>query len=165
DDDTIHGGNLDDIINGDAGADVLIGDAGSDTIHGGTENDRIYGGSTNDFLFGDEDHDLLSGSGGDDQLNGGTGNDRLLGASGNDTFIFDAGSGADRIFNFEDNTDQINISSSFGFATPAEVIAATNASGVNAIINLGGGNTINIVNWLLGGVHTITDLQDDIVIF
>ena len=98
-------------------------------------------------------------------MNGGTGNDRLLGSSGLDSFIFDVNSGADRVYGFEDDIDTLRISSSHGFATPADVIAATHASGISAVINLGGGNTINIVNWLLGGTHTIADLQNDIVIF
>lgn len=166
-DDKIFGGNLDDILNGDAGNDTLVGDAGSDTMHGGDDNDRLYGGSTADFLFGDDGIDLLAGSGGDDELNGGRGNDRLLGGPGSNIFIFDADTGADRVFNFQDNVDKIHISASYGFADAAAVIAATfvsGSAGQNAVIDLGGGNTINVVNWLLGGAHAIADLQNDILI-
>ena len=165
--DRAYGGNLNDVINGDAGNDTLVGDAGSDTIHGGTGNDRVYGGTSDDFLFGDDGLDLLAGSGGNDELNGGAGNDRLLGGPDSNRFIFDADSSADRIFSFQDNIDKIVISSSYGYADAATVIAATFASGSagqNVVIDLGGGDMINVVNWMLGGAHTIADLQNDILI-
>ena len=41
--------------------------------------------------------------------------------------------------------------------------APTSADGDDAVINLGGGNSVRLVGYLAG--HTIADLEDDIVIF
>lgn len=102
--DIIHGLGGDDDIAGGAGDDSLYGDdyekifSGNDKVSGGTGNDFIDGGAGNDVLSGDEGNDTLLGGEGDDRLTGGIGDDDLVGGAGNDTFVFERGSGADRIF-------------------------------------------------------------------
>ena len=71
--------------------------------------------------------------------------------------------GNDRILDFEDDIDQIEIAASYGFANAAEVVAATSAAGDDAFIDLGGGNSVRLVGYLAG--HTIASLENDIVIF
>jgi Ca2+-binding RTX toxin-like protein len=102
--DVIHGLGGDDDISGGAGDDILHGDdfdhlvSGNDKISGGTGNDFVDGGAGNDVLSGDEGNDTLLGADGDDRLTGGIGDDELSGGAGNDTFVFESGSGTDRIF-------------------------------------------------------------------
>lgn len=64
---------------------------GDDQLHGGAGNDKLFGGIGRDKLFGD---------GGKDKLDGGADNDLLTGGSGADRFIFNTGSGRDRITDF-----------------------------------------------------------------
>ena len=64
----------------------------ADTINGDAGNDLILGGTDQDFI------------------NGGTGNDRMSGGLGTDRFIFEADHGVDRIHDFEDGTDLIDLS-------------------------------------------------------
>ena len=84
--DTLTGGSVDDVINGGAGNDVLYGNNGNDTLDGGTGDNTLDGGN------------------GDDTLIGGTGNDFLIGSNGNDTYVLGAGSGADRISDYDDGS-------------------------------------------------------------
>ncbi|MGQ0689755.1 MAG: calcium-binding protein [Limnobacter sp.] len=82
-DDIIQGYATDDTITGGNGSDTLIGRAGNDTIHGGTGNDS------------------LDGESGNDTLDGGAGYDYLYGGSGNDTYLFNRGSGSDRVSSYD----------------------------------------------------------------
>ena len=86
--DTIHGGEGNDVVLGFAGNDLLWGDGGADTLSGREGADLLYGGDGNDDLSGD---------GGNDTLDGGTGNDWLIGGLGSDVYLFQRGSGQDRI--------------------------------------------------------------------
>ena len=99
--DTIYGGAGNDIISGDEGDDTIYGGAGRDTLSGDEGDDTIYGDGGNDSLFGDE---------GDDELYGGGGNDTLTGGSGEDKFVFQSGHGNDKIQDFENGTDKIDLS-------------------------------------------------------
>jgi Ca2+-binding RTX toxin-like protein len=72
---------------GTSGSDVLEGDFNANTLSGGQGSDRLYG------------------SYGNDTLDGGTGNDDLYGASGDDTYLFELGSGQDRILDKVDYFD------------------------------------------------------------
>ena len=135
-DDTINGNQGHDTIEGNAGADVLFGASGDDTVLGGKDedlikggggkdalsgqgaDDRIFGGAGNDELYGGAGDDVLSGGAGNDRLKGGDGRDRLIGGTGDDTlvggngldrFVFNTGDGDDKIVNFEDGLDLINL--------------------------------------------------------
>ncbi|RME15708.1 MAG: calcium-binding protein [Alphaproteobacteria bacterium] len=130
--DELHGGAGDDTLKGSAGADKLFGDAGNDLMLGGGGKDRLNGGVGIDILKGEGGADRLNGGDGidvmlggggkdrlngglgDDQLDGGKGNDVLTGSSGSDTFIFnaaDANTGRDRITDFLDGVDKIDLTS------------------------------------------------------
>lgn len=107
-----------DRIQGGAGATIINGKGGNDILNGGAGNDRLYGSTGNDTLFGNADHDRLFGGAGADRLLGGSGADSLEGGAGNDVltgglgadrFVFRRGEGADRITDFQDGTDRIQI--------------------------------------------------------
>ena len=98
--DEVYGGNGNDRMYGAAGNHTLDGGRGDDTIDGGTGSDIVEGGLGDDLLLGDKGGDRLLGGAGDDTLDGGIGNDILSGGEGFDTFVFEAGSGRDRIIDF-----------------------------------------------------------------
>ncbi len=89
--DTVFGGNGADRINGGGGADIFRGEDGNDVIRGGAGNDRLFGGA------------------GGDWLHGGSGNDTLTGGAGADSFVFASGSGTDRVRDFVDGTDILQL--------------------------------------------------------
>lgn len=96
----IEGRDGNDHMLGRGGNDILRGNAGRDTLDGGAGNDRLEGGAGDDRLLG---------GAGDDRLDGGTGNDILTGGAGADIFVFRLGSGQDRVTDFQDGIDRIQI--------------------------------------------------------
>jgi hypothetical protein len=89
------------------GDDYAFGARGRDTLRGGYGDDRLWGGDDHDTLYGSPGNDTLWGGQGNDVLVGGQGNDVLLGESGADRFVFKAGSGHDRITDFDVRTDML----------------------------------------------------------
>ncbi|WP_084860859.1 calcium-binding protein [Salibaculum halophilum] len=81
--------------------DSLSGTDGGETLSGGGGDDLIAG------LGGD---DTLSGGGGDDRLIDGAGQDSLSGGAGADVFVFVADGETDRVTDFEDGLDRIDLS-------------------------------------------------------
>lgn len=110
--DILFGGGGGDKIRGSSGDDVTKGNGGSDKIWAGSGNDKVIGSNGNDQLLGQVGNDLLSGGNQNDRLTGGLGDDRLTGGAGNDVFVFDSDSntGRDRIRDWEDGSDMIEIS-------------------------------------------------------
>lgn len=116
----------DEIFGGDGDDWEIVGDAAllADDATGGS--DRIEGGAGNDILYGDATTMMDRARGGDDILVGGTGNDEIYGdaeirwpgftgVGGADRFLFDTGSGSDRIGDFETGKDLIQILPGYGF--------------------------------------------------
>ena len=126
--DTIRGGAGDDVLNGDAGADVLRGNAGDDVMGGGADADVLYGGLGEDSLTGGTGLDTLRGGDGDDRLTGGT----LA-----DTFVFSRGQGTDRVTDFLNGTDKLDLRA-FDFANLAAVKALASASSLGLRIDVPG---------------------------
>lgn len=91
--------------------DTLYGQGGdtNSAIGGLGGNDTIYGLRGNDHLIGGSGRDALNGGAGLDRLDGGTGRDVLTGGTGADMFMFNRQSGADRITDFEEGIDLIQI--------------------------------------------------------
>ena len=96
-------------ITGTEGANRIITGNNNDYVQGMGGSDRLFGNHGHDTLFGGSGHDYVSGGSGDDQLAGGSGFDRLYGGQGADRFRLTAGSGFDRIMDFRDGQDQIEI--------------------------------------------------------
>ena len=120
------------------------------------------------MLFGGAGDDILNGGVGPDVLDGGTGNDQLFGQSGADSFVFALGYEADRVRDFEDDVDTIQINADLiaGNASvntladildPANgIISQVNANNVQ--LDFGGGDILTIT---ATGI-TIADVMDDI---
>ncbi|MEM8794323.1 MAG: M10 family metallopeptidase C-terminal domain-containing protein [Pseudomonadota bacterium] len=164
--DEILGTSEDDTILSLEGDDSVFGLGGHDFIDGGPGNDIIYGGDGSDTVHGSGADDLLSGDLGDDTVVDGMGSDRLIGGAGADTFVITNNDGdTDRVLDFEDGVDAIDLSS-FGreFVTEKQMqlfgydIAQ---SGVNATITLKDGQTL-IVEETAASSLSESDFQFDI---
>jgi Ca2+-binding RTX toxin-like protein len=117
-DDDIDGGAGRDSISGGEGSDWLIGGSGNDQIKGGNHldfmrggggNDRGDGGDGDDRLFGDAGDDRLRGGVGEDVLEDGAGRDTLAGGTFGDRFVLIDDGARDRIVDFEDGDDLIDL--------------------------------------------------------
>jgi len=90
----------------------------------------------------------LFGNLANDTLSGGAGDDVLAGGAGADVFVFDSGSGADTIADWEAG-DMIQLVSGLngsGIADFADLSARIgDAASGDAVIDLGGGNSITLV--------------------
>ena len=71
------------------------------------------------MLNGGAGDDILNGGVGPDVLDGGTGNDQLFGQSGADSFVFAQGYEADRVRDFEDDVDTIQINACLLYTSPS----------------------------------------------
>lgn len=71
-------------------------------------DDVILGTKFDNALFGGDGDDELYGMEGNDTLNGEAGNDQLIGGQGSDTYVFELGSGEDRI-KLSENMDQDHV--------------------------------------------------------
>ncbi len=164
-DDFLYGGRDHDELDGGAGNDRLRGNLGEDTLNGDAGNDNLYGGGGNDMLNGGAGNDFLFGENGTDVLDGGAGNDRLYGGADGavDTFVFAAGYGDDRVRQFEDGMDQIDLSA-YGFADAADALSYASQTGWGAVkFDLSGapggqaGDVLYVENMTLGTTFTEAD--------
>lgn len=94
-----------------SGADRVVLSSGADWFRGHRGNDTMFGGSGRDTLLGDDGADFLDGGKGNDRLEGGRGFDVLTGGDGADTFVLAAIPGRDRIKDFNNGIDKIEIRS------------------------------------------------------
>lgn len=116
--DRLNGAEGADTLLGGGGADTLLGGFGVDQLRGGGGRDKVNGGAGQDFVAGNGGADQLRGGGGRDDLeggggadllNGGRGADELTGGGGRDVFQFRTGDGFDRITDFQQGRDKIEI--------------------------------------------------------
>ena len=177
--DRIAGDTAANLLRGAAGNDVLAGLDGNDWLFGDGANDSLTGGNGNDRLFGGDGVDTLSGGAGADQLTGSYDIDLMSGGTEADRFIFTdldeffpvTGTGLDRITDFQNAVDQIDLSAldaRFNLAGDQAFsfigIAAITAFGQlnyrflngNTIISIGL-NTASALDVIrLDGLHTMT---------
>jgi Ca2+-binding RTX toxin-like protein len=157
-DDTLDGGAGDDRLDGGDGADALSGGDGMDTVEAGSGDDTLDGGTGddilnaragNDVVDGGAGADVLRGHEGADSLDGGAGNDILVGGDDADRFVFEGANGADRVVDFQDGVDRIDLTAyavnDVGDFTVAQV-------GVNTVISGYGGGTIRLDNTDAGDI-------------
>jgi Ca2+-binding RTX toxin-like protein len=167
--DKIRGGNGDDMIDGGAGDDRIRGDDGKDVIDGGAGDDRIRGGKDDDTLGGGEGDDRVRGNGGDDVVNGEAGDDRLKGGSGNDrldggdgsdryhggkgadVFVFSSDGADDKIHDFQDGIDLIDVTA-YGFSDSAEFLSDAFEEGGDVYVTLGTGDVLKIDDMSLANI-------------
>lgn len=126
--DALYGGSEDDRLSGGGGADGLNGGAGADNLFAGTGNDALDGGAGND---------TLSGGIGNDTLTGGAGDDNLRGGAGSDLFIFGTGFGADRLFDFDPESDSLQFAVEMGAETTEEGVRLTSRLDGSEVILVG----------------------------
>lgn len=151
--DEARGGNGTDWVVGGQNNDLLFGDAGDDIVYGNLGNDTCNGGAGNDIVRGGQGDDVLSGDDGNDWLSGDRGSDSVTGGAGADIFHSFTGAGLDLITDFNrDQGDRIQLEA----GQPYTVYQ----SGLNTIIDLGGGDQIILAgfsvtsltgDWLIGG--------------
>lgn len=90
----------------------VFGDARGKTLTGDGGRDVLKGGSKGDILIGDGGNDRLKGKSGKDLLLDGDGKDQLFGGSGRDIFEFAPDGLQDRVQDFQDGLDLIDLSAS-----------------------------------------------------
>ena len=118
----VNGGTLDNIITGSNALNTLTGGSGNDMLYGLNGRDVLEGDSGQDVLVGGTGRDVLRGGSNADNLTGGVGRDILRGDGGADNFNFDdaaesaVGNQRDRIRDFEQGTDHIDVSDITAFA-------------------------------------------------
>ncbi len=153
-DDILLGGGKKDVLSGGGGDDTLSGGAGKDVLRGQAGDDILNGNGGKDRLLGNGGADLLKGGGGNDILDGGGGDDVLIGQKGDDRFVFGRGSGADKVRDFEDGSDTLEI---LDLGTLDEILAlATEAKG-DVTFDFGGGDVLKVMN------VTLDQISDDIL--
>jgi serralysin len=148
--DTLRGGRGADVVEGGAGNDTVKGTRGRDTVRGGEGDDLVKGGGGRDSLFGDGGDDDLRGWRGADRLDGGTGADTLRGGPGADTFVFRPGYGADRITDFGNGNDRIEVT---GFGDAEAVMDLARATGGDVVIDFGESDALTIEDTTLSAVE------------
>jgi len=151
-DDALTGGDGNDRVKGNSGNDIALGGDGNDRVIGGGGDDTLSGGEGNDRVKGGGGADIVNGGGGDDRviggrgedtLDGGSGSDRYNGGLGADTLIFEVDGVSDKINDFEDGLDLIDVSA-FGVTDIDAIIASGRQVGLDAVIDFGGGDVIVI---------------------
>lgn len=174
--DLLVGQSGDDSLFGGDGNDTLYSGAGDDFIDGGADTDTIFGGDGNDTLFGGAGHDLLSGEDGQDDLDGGTGNDVVNGQAGNDRVtggegdnivlggtgadvFYQAGTGIDRIQDFQLGIDKLEISKSVSDIAALLAGAQDNidANGNQTVIISNGESGFFVLSNLLAANLSVSD--------
>lgn len=151
-DDTVAGGNLNDVLSGAAGNDEILGDDGADTAFGGAGDDDLSGGIGLDLLQGGEGDDILRGGGDADRLLGGLGDDTLNGGAGADTFVFLRYQGTDRITEFANDVDKLDLRA-FDFANVAAVVALASANPLGLRIDLPGEGVLFVAGLTLAQLN------------
>ncbi len=184
--DTIFGGAASDYILGNGGndalygggasvdpndtADEIYGGGGADTILGNGGNDSIYGGGasvdpndTADVIYGGAGNDYILGNGGNDTIYGNENNDTIYGGNGNDIYVFENNSGADVLMQFDTPGtgagDVIRLLSNLngsGILSATDVLAHIAYANNQAVIDLGGGNSI-VLDAIAAGTLTADD--------
>lgn len=170
------GNTLDNWLRGNAGAnsllgndghDTLFGDAGNDNLQGAAGNDLLQGGAGNDVLVETTGNNLLDGGLGSDTLTGGSGKDFLAGGAGADTI--NTGGGADVIaFNKGDGADIVNSSvgtdDTLSLGGPlAYADLKLRKTGLDLVLDTGGGDQITFKNWYQTGVNNKSVLNLQVV--
>ncbi len=158
--DNLRGGGGDDRMLGAGGVDALSGGKGRDILKGGGRGDRLAGNDDNDKLLGQggaddlsggSGKDLLIGGAGGDRLEGGTGNDKLKGRGGDDIFEYVVGGDVDRIRDFEDGSDRIDLSD-FGFPGAFQALSFASQVGDDVVFLFGGGDKLFVDDTLVNAL-------------
>jgi Ca2+-binding RTX toxin-like protein len=117
----------------------------------GKKNLSLTGTDKVDLLYGNNGNNKMFGGMGADYITGGKGNDRLTGGNAaheagdlGDYFIFKNHSGKDRVMDFQDGMDKINLGSYDGIDSFADLKGHIHQSDGNLVIDLAKGDRITI---------------------
>ncbi|GLQ23912.1 hypothetical protein GCM10007853_17860 [Algimonas ampicilliniresistens] len=149
DNDVIYAFGGDDFVDGGDGSDTIFGGAGNDTLRGGAGDDVIADVSGNDTLDGGDGNDVVNGLAGNDRITGGNGDNIVLGGTGADVF-YQAGTGIDRILDFQLGIDKIELSAS---VTDFNALIASAQDNVDA-----NGNSQVIISNGEGGFFVLSNI-------
>jgi serralysin len=132
---------------------VFAGNAFGNTLSGDSQLNALVGGAGVDVINGRGGDDILDGGAGHDVLFGWTGNDTLTGGLGNDTFVFNYGSGADRIADFDAHGegDVLDFSGYAGTGVTWTVAQV----GADAVFTFSMGDTITLAGVTASAHHMI----------
>lgn len=133
--DTIDGEEGDDLIFSGKGNDNSSGGAGADVVYGGSGNDTVNGDGGNDTIWGGAGNDIMNGGTGNDRITSGTGNDTLTGGVGDDVFVFNTTSGQDRITDFDEADDMLDLVA-FEFGSIDDALATAVQSGSSVVFTI-----------------------------
>lgn len=146
-DDWADGGKGRDRLAGQEGFDELRGGVGRDTLRGGSDGDILLGGPGDDVIDGGSDGDFCKGGGGSDSIDGGEGDDLLLGGEGHDSIAGSAGNDTLAGEAGDDSLDGGLDIDSASFASSANRVEASLASGS---ATGEGSDTMASIEWLVG---------------
>lgn len=132
-----------DLVDGNGGNDQIFAGRGADVVFGGSGRDNLFGGRGSDLLNGEGGRDNIFGGLGNDTIDGGAGNDIMFGGGGRDTFVFTNGSDKDRIVNFRDGKDMIDLSGYEGISSFDDLDIT--GSVFSTRIDLGEGDSIRLI--------------------
>jgi serralysin len=166
DDDTYWLGDKDTVVKEDSGGGFDRMKAGfsytlADNVEEGSltgaKNLKLFGTDLGDLLYGNRGANVIRGGGGVDFIDGGRGDDRLFGGGVSadavaDIFVFKAHSGNDKVVDFEDGIDQINLGGYEGFDDFAALKGHVAQSGDDVVITLLNGDSIMIEDTLKSAI-------------
>ena len=115
----------------------------NDDVHGSLGDDVLDLGKGHDRINASRGDDVVRGGGGRDLIDGFDGNDRLYGGGGADRFVFEPGEGIDRVLDFENDVDLLDLSA-YGLADKAAFKALVTVKDGNLVVDLGGGAEVTI---------------------
>jgi Ca2+-binding RTX toxin-like protein len=137
-------------IGGSTFADTLIGDNGDNVVSGHEGNDVLSGAKGDDSLLGEDGDDSLDGGAGADRLAGGLGDDILTGGKDADIFVVGSGEGHDRVTDFKNNVDHIELSGIAGVDDFSDLSFSVTADGV--LVSWGTGDSILLEGFSLAKI-------------
>lgn len=135
--------------------DVFYGSSGGEVVQGGAGRDWLFGDSGIDKLFGGLGDDSLAGGSGRDTIAGDAGDDVLTGGADADLFQFSVGSGHDRITDFQNGSDRLQLARIAGVDGFEDLTVTQGADG--AVISWAAG-TASVV--LVGVAASDVDASD-----
>jgi len=116
------------------------------------------GSAVANIIIGNGSANTLNGMSGADTLDGGGGNDVLTGGGQIDMFVFRTRTGKDRITDFTDASDKIDLSDYKGISAFEDLEGRISQNGTDAVITLKNGDRITLDNFDAGNL-TMVDFQ------
>ncbi|MGB0505809.1 MAG: calcium-binding protein [Pikeienuella sp.] len=134
----------------------ILGDPKGKLHQGDEGRDILKGGNKGDILIGEAGNDRLKGKSGKDLLLDGDGKDQLYGGAGRDVFEFTSDGLQDRIQDFQDGLDLIDIS-----ANVQNLADVTMAQVNERVVRLDYDDEVLLIKGFAGGELSIADLSAD----